>query len=359
MSEIPHIPKAKEAVDLLLQKNVPFVLFRRPGRGQVELFVTLKNRRIMDGSLFVVAPFTAESLPEVEFLQPTDHISTSKEWAHFYHIAREEPQHKSSQHKAQNPTSREEYSNAFTECQEALKDDLQKVVLSRIATEQRPKAPAYKMFESLGDKHPRAFVYLMNFPLFGTWMGATPEILIHAEYGDLRTMALAGTRPAGQNDFSDKEKKEHEFVADFIGETLSSQGLKGVERTPTRAITAGQVSHLRTDFHAPYPDRAPDLMDLAIALHPTPATSGTPKKAARAFIEKVENHDRRLYTGFVGILDNSHCGELYVNLRCAQLFEKEMNLYIGGGITTDSDEQAEWDETEMKSQTLLSVFKNI
>ena len=33
-------------------------------------------------------------------------------------------------------------------------------------------------------------------------------------------------------------------------------------------------------------------------------------------------------------------------------------LFVGGGLTLDSVAEEEWNETELKSQTLLSVLQN-
>jgi isochorismate synthase len=46
----------------------------------------------------------------------------------------------------------------------------------------------------------------------------------------------------------------------------------------------------------------------------------------------------------------------YVNLRCMQIFDDHVELYLGGGITRDSDPLVEWDETEEKAKVLFSVL---
>ena len=47
---------------------------------------------------------------------------------------------------------------------------------------------------------------------------------------------------------------------------------------------------------------------------------------------------------------------LYVNLRCMQVFKDKVSLYIGGGITKDSQPTAEWEETLRKAETLQRVL---
>ncbi|MEJ2163010.1 MAG: chorismate-binding protein [Robiginitalea sp.] len=50
--------------------------------------------------------------------------------------------------------------------------------------------------------------------------------------------------------------------------------------------------------------------------------------------------------------------EFYVNLRCIQLRNRRAYVYVGGGITEDSDPLAEWEETQQKSTTMLSGLRN-
>jgi isochorismate synthase len=45
-----------------------------------------------------------------------------------------------------------------------------------------------------------------------------------------------------------------------------------------------------------------------------------------------------------------------VNIRCMQVVDDCALLYVGGGITADSDPELEWEETVKKSQILTTVF---
>ena len=73
-------------------------------------------------------------------------------------------------------------------------------------------------------------------------------------------------------------------------------------------------------------------------------------------IQDLEVHNRSLYCGFLGIIDDKNC-DLKVNLRCARFSAKEVQIFVGGGITSQSNADDEYKETEIKSQTLLSVIK--
>ena len=49
--------------------------------------------------------------------------------------------------------------------------------------------------------------------------------------------------------------------------------------------------------------------------------------------------------------------EYYVNLRSAQVFENEIWMYVGGGITAESQPENEWLETELKSGTIGNALE--
>ena len=77
------------------------------------------------------------------------------------------------------------------------------------------------------------------------------------------------------------------------------------------------------------------------------------------FIENAEKHSREFYTGFLGPVGIEDLIQLFVNLRCMKVGSKGLILFIGGGITHDSVAEEEWEETEIKADTLLSVLHQI
>lgn len=233
-----------------------------------------------------------------------------------------------------------------------------KVVLSRTMT-----APfhnpllAPSVFDSLCANHPDAFVYLVFFPHYGLWLGATPEKLLSYNDQHISTMALAGTRPAGTaGEWGTKDKNEHAYVADFIEARLSEAGCGSIVRSAAFTASAGHAEHLRTDFTALC--NLSGLAGLTDALHPTPAVCGWPVGEAMDIIHQTEKHDRSYYTGYLGPVGNG-TADLFVNLRCMQIVENHAIIYVGGGLTALSDPQSEWDETVLKSTTMLSAIEKM
>ncbi|WP_310392161.1 chorismate-binding protein [Hymenobacter sp.] len=243
-----------------------------------------------------------------------------------------------------------------------------KVVTSRAARRALPAGfdPLAALAE-LSEKYPRAFVSLVSVPGVGTWLGATPEILAEVTAdGIFRTMALAATQPLTAAVtprtaiWRQKEIEEQALVARYVVNCFKQLRLREYHETGPRTVIAGQLLHLRTDFEVnlrqvPFPNLGTDMLRL---LHPTSAVGGMPKAAALQFIQAHEGYDRAYYSGFLGPVNVAAPGvaRLYVNLRCLQLRPTEAILYAGTGLTVDSDPAREWQETELKLQTVAAVL---
>jgi isochorismate synthase len=234
---------------------------------------------------------------------------------------------------------------------------LDKAVFSRIKNRTFPIHHAEELFNELCVTYPKACVYLVSSELLGTWIGATPEVLVEIHNDQLFTMSLAGTKKSNANkDWGGKEIKEQAYVTSFIEENLKRLNVQEIEIQGPYDYQAGPVTHLKTDICGV--SKNIPAIHLVKGLHPTPAVSGLPQKTAMELIASVEYHQRMLYTGVVGWIGKEHT-RLFVNLRCAQLQEKEAFLYLGGGFTTESIPELELDETENKSKTLIVCMEKI
>lgn len=217
------------------------------------------------------------------------------------------------------------------------------------------------IFEQACRRYPRLMVMLYSTPLSGTWLVASPEILLDGRGQSLHTVALAGTMPfcEGHVEWSLKNRQEQHVVEQYIENILS--GVSGdVLKDGPVTTRAGNLVHLRTDFRF-HLSQGVTLGSLVRNLHPTPAVCGMPKREASEFISSHEGLDRRYYSGFagpVGIQDEIH---LYVALRCAELMTSPDGImavmYAGGGIMPGSSCQSEWQETESKMKTIQNVLQ--
>jgi len=257
--------------------------------------------------------------------------------------------------------ARQNYELAFEACHNAVVGgECQKVVLSRKHSIERPSgfSPA-RLFQAACSTYDEAYVYLFHTPKSGTWLGSTPEDLLMGNGTSYETVALAGTQPSKFNTeamWDTKNCLEQQIVSDYIERTLEELGLNAEKQGPYSS-KAGQLVHLKTTFQFEMPTNMEiGLGTLIDCLHPTPATCGFPKENAMQLIRQHECHDRSYYCGFVGSLREGKTTRLYVNVRCMCIKPTSLMLYAGGGIMADSSCDSEWEETESKLQTLLSLL---
>ena len=236
------------------------------------------------------------------------------------------------------------------------KRKISKAIFSRIKEVKCSISPI-DAYADLCKLYPDAFVYLISSPMFGTWIGASPEALLLVENGEGSTVSLAGTKKRDDHSpWGDKEKEEQQIVTTYLTEKLNKLDfLNSVKVKEREELIAGPVKHLATEFTFNVP--LGKELEIADILHPTPAVSGWPQQEAMNLISDHEDHERRLYSGIVGLIEKDSTN-LFVNLRCGELREKSAILYVGGGFTVDSIPEEEWEETELKSETLTNVLQN-
>ena len=232
---------------------------------------------------------------------------------------------------------------------------IQKAIFSRIKLVDREEALEMEtVFNRLAEAYnSQALVYLASDEKFGTWMGATPETLLSGNEKLMKSMALAGTKRAEDTEWTDKEKEEQQYVVDFVKDKISEQSPEKLTVSEAKTVKKGAVYHLQTDYEFQLPKEKWNA--LMQNLHPTPAVCGTPSDLAKDYILTNEPHELQFYTGLVGLKSEDELA-VYVNLRCMQVLENSFALYVGGGITLASDIANELQETEDKSETLLSVI---
>lgn len=234
-----------------------------------------------------------------------------------------------------------------------------KVVLSRKETVENCNFNFSSVFKKMLFSYPTAFRYCWYHPEVGMWLGATPEQLLKVEDFKFTTVALAGTQKWGTNfdvTWEEKEQQEQQFVTDFIISSLESEA-ETLSKTKPYTFQAGNLVHLKTDIGGVFKMDF-DLKKVIGILHPTPAVCGLPTEDAKAFILAEEGYERKFYAGFLGEINNNQRGDvdLFVNLRCMEVQENQVHLYIGCGITKDSNPEKEYFETANKAMTMKQIL---
>lgn len=245
-------------------------------------------------------------------------------------------------------------------------EGLQKVVLARsLRTSLASPLDIAELFARLVGQNPSAYVFAAPLPEGRTLVGASPELLVRRSGSRAISNPLAGSMPRCADSAADqanarkllgssKDLREHAIVVDMVAEVLS--GLCTGLRVPAapELVRTGSMWHLSTHIEGRLREEETTSLDLAFALHPTPAVCGWPTAAACSLIEELEETSRGFYAGAVGWMDAQGDGEWAVSIRCAEIASDELRVHAGAGIVPGSDPELEHAETEAKFRTILA-----
>jgi salicylate biosynthesis isochorismate synthase len=245
--------------------------------------------------------------------------------------------------------------------------DAAKVVLAReVIARGDGVVSAGMVARSLRATYPSCFTYLVTGADGTAFAGASPELLVRRSGGRAFSQPMAGSVARGANEADDdrlarelvesaKDNAEHRIASKFVVEALRKFS-RTVEAREPEVVRFTNIQHLATTITAELAKPAVEALDLAAALHPTPAVGGWPRPAAEALIDELEGLERGWYAGAVGWTDGQGDGEFAVALRCGLLWEDGARLYAGVGVMPDSDPARELEETELKFKALLMAL---
>jgi len=340
-------------------KKTPFVAYRKPNDDIISGFF------MKDDSLFFLDDFSEKGFVFAPFDNQQKAVLFPIETSEF--ISEElffDPINFKEKELFTNDNSKEQHIKLVDKTiEEISRNDLKKVVISRKEELEITDFKLVNIFQKLLQSYNNAFVYVWFHPKIGLWFGATPETLLNIENNTFKTMSLAGTQVYENNQnvvWKSKELEEQQLVTDFIESQLKgiSSNLK-ISKKET--IKAGNLLHLKTKVTGEL-NKSSTLKTLIRALHPTPAVCGLPREKAKKFILANEPYNRSFYTGFLGELNfqknriETQNSSLFVNLRCMNILENNVSLFVGGGITLDSNAKNEWQETVSKSKVMKRVL---
>jgi len=260
-----------------------------------------------------------------------------------------------------------EYTSTVARAVELIsRDELEKIVLAReVDVEASVAFEPGAVLGVLREAFQECFVFAVSRG-GRTLIAASPELLIRREGLRATALALAGSTrrsadPAVDDHLGEqlrgsaKDRHEHAIVARRIAATLQRRAVWVAMAPEPTVVRIANIQHLATPVRAQL-TQSVDALELAGALHPTPAVGGEPWDRAAPLIESLEGIDRGWYAGPVGWIDSAGDGEFCVALRCALLDGARARCYAGVGVVADSDPAAELAETELKLGALMPVL---
>jgi salicylate biosynthesis isochorismate synthase/menaquinone-specific isochorismate synthase len=275
-------------------------------------------------------------------------------------------------HRTERPTIRSvhppgDFERAVSAATEAIsRGELSKVVLAReVVVESAGAHDPAAVFGALRQLFPSCFCFCAGTPQ-AAFLGASPELLVRRVGSGASTVALAGSArrssdPAVDDHLaeqllrSEKDRREHEIVAERIMRTMRPLSVWVEKAGEPAVVKVANIQHLATPVFAQLSEPR-SAIELAGGLHPTPAVGGEPWPEAAEAIAGLERMDRGWYAGPVGWMDAAEDGEFCVALRSALLRDREARLFAGVGVVAGSDPAGELAETEVKLGALLPLL---
>ena len=244
-------------------------------------------------------------------------------------------------------------------------DVIQTVVAQRF---NRPtSAHPFEIYRALRAINPSPYMYYLELDGFQI-VGASPELLVQVENGQVATHPIAGTRPRGDSTGEDleleadlrtdeKERAEHIMLVDLGRNDIGRVSLPGsVQVTQLMDVERYShvmhlVSHVTGKLKSDY-----TCYDVLRACFPAGTVSGAPKIRAMEIIAELEPDKRGPYAGAVGYFDFKGNMDTAITIRTMVMKDGVAHVQAGGGVVHDSTPVGEYEETVHKASALMRAI---
>jgi anthranilate synthase component 1 len=274
---------------------------------------------------------------------------------------------------ATTPTARcnvgdDAFARAVDEVRESIRDgEIFQVVLSRRWTVDVDVDPL-ELYRALRATNPSPYMFYLSLGSMSV-VGASPEVLVRVEDGEILLRPIAGTRPRGESPEEDarlagelladeKELAEHRMLVDLARNDagrVAEVGSVQVER-PMHVERFSHVMHIVSDVRARLRAGC-DAFEVFRACFPAGTVSGAPKVRAMQVISEREGEGRGVYAGAVGYFDFSGNMDTCIAIRTMVLHPGEVRVQAGAGIVFDSIGATEAIECANKARAAFAALE--
>jgi anthranilate synthase component 1 len=261
-----------------------------------------------------------------------------------------------------------DYARAVREAKTAIAagEVFQVVVSQRWSVEARVRPLA--LYRALRALNPSPYMFLLTRPSGPALVGASPEVMVKVEAGDVLVRPIAGTRKRGATLAEDlalerelladaKERAEHTMLLDLGRNDVGRVAASGTVRVeaPMHVERYAHVMHLVSDVHGQL-DAGKDALDAFRAGFPAGTVVGAPKLRAAELLAALEPHRRGPYAGAVGYFDHAGGMDTCIAIRTLVVHPDRIDVQAGAGIVHDSDPRAEHEECVNKARSPFAAI---
>jgi anthranilate synthase component 1 len=264
--------------------------------------------------------------------------------------------------------TQETYERMVVRAQEYIRaGDIIQVVLAQRFELPLATAP-FNVYRCLRTVNPSPYMFYLELGDH-TLAGASPEVMVRVEGGEVTVRPIAGTRPRGTTEVDDralatelmadpKELAEHVMLLD-----LGRNDVGRVARIGSVAVTErlvierySHVMHLVSNVRG---ELAPgrDAFDALRSTFPAGTLSGAPKIRAMEIIEELEPVRRGVYGGAVGYFGFAGSMDTAITIRTALFRGERAYVQTGAGIVADSQPESEHRECVNKARAMIQAIR--
>lgn len=246
-------------------------------------------------------------------------------------------------------------------------DIYQANITQRFQARLHPGIDRLALYGALRRRNPATFAAYLEFANTAI-LSSSPERFLKLQQGQVETRPIKGTRPRGRSSSEDaalaaellaspKDRAENLMIVDLLRNDLSRVCRMGSVKVPVLwgLESYATVHHLVSVVTGEMlPDK--NAVDLLRATFPGGSVTGAPKIRAMEIIAELEPTPRGPYCGAIGYLgfDGSMDSNIVIRTYCIN--GDELTFQVGGGIVSDSDPQAELEESLAKARALIETL---
>ncbi len=232
------------------------------------------------------------------------------------------------------------------------------------------KRTASDIYKSLREVSPTIFGGLLNFQKVNV-ISNSPERFIRIKDRMIETRPIKGTCPRGSDEYEDKklveelknsekDKAELLMIVDLERNDLGRISKTGSVKVPELFAVEqyANVSHLVATVQGIL-DNGVSIFDAIKATFPGGSITGAPKIRAMEIIEELEPTRRNVYTGAIGYMGFDNSADFNIAIRTIVKKDEHISFQVGGGITWDSDSEAEYNETLDKAKSIIKALNAV
>ncbi len=199
--------------------------------------------------------------------------------------------------------------------------------------------------------------------------GSSPEMLLRVEKNELVTHPIAGTRPRGKSEKTDKkleqsllkdpkERAEHLMLVDLARNDLGRVAQSATVNLPAfmKVERFSHVMHIVSEVRAKLKEKE-SLFSAMQSCFPAGTVSGAPKVRAMQIINELEPDKRGVYAGSVGYFSFTNSLDTCIIIRTILFIGKRAFVQAGAGIVADSVAESEYKEIANKARAQVKALE--